>query len=256
MKLTEFDMKCLDLLAAMPDRHSKHCFRSALFHIEKAESLYDIDPAMAAFRAITAEEEAGSGLMHCLKERGYIGSELLKPKDHFYKNSIPPFFDVLAKFFSQIFNVLDHSPTLVIGHKDGKERLKMALPLLVSGELIFAYPNPPLQFSVKGDGKPPTYKNQIQELVESKGTRTIRKHLKERANMRNKILYAGPDGYPSNINVTNSFYTSRHFRVLSLIKAYLLIQPYKEKIIFVQDALSAFLYMIEQSDIQELHTDV
>ncbi|MCW5207251.1 hypothetical protein VU11_00955 [Desulfobulbus sp. US2] len=50
---------------------TKHCLNNALYHIEKAWKIKDIDLEMAVFRGITAEEEAASAIFHCLKKHRY-----------------------------------------------------------------------------------------------------------------------------------------------------------------------------------------
>ena len=65
-----------------------HVFRNMI----RASKLKGIDPEMAAFRALTAEEEAASALIHSLKWHRYKLSEQLKPRDHIQKAAVYPFF--------------------------------------------------------------------------------------------------------------------------------------------------------------------
>ena len=65
--------------------HRKHCARSAVRRMIRASNLKGIDPEMAAFRALTAEEEAASALIHSLKWHRYKLSEQLKPVTIFKK---------------------------------------------------------------------------------------------------------------------------------------------------------------------------
>src|SRR3972149_10464663 len=99
----QFETNCIELLADVPKKQSRHCYRSALRHLEKAEGLSEIDPAMAIFRGITAEEEAASGLMHCLRELDYVGGNRLNPRNHIHKHALIPFIRILGLFFGQIF---------------------------------------------------------------------------------------------------------------------------------------------------------
>ncbi len=48
------------------------------------------DPAMAIFRAITAEEEAASGLLRCLAEMDYPNAKYLNPHNHSHKHAVFP----------------------------------------------------------------------------------------------------------------------------------------------------------------------
>lgn len=254
MVLTPFDQNCRVMLDASPNRQSRHSLRSALHHLERAEALVEIDLAMAAFRALTAEEEAATGLMHCLKERGYRNADRLKPKDHVQKNAIPPFLDVLGMSFAKTIGTQFGEPKLQLDGEGDARRLMIALPMFVNGEELWARPIPPLNFTATVNGKALSYRPEIDLLVETKGRKNIIDYLKAQANRRNLLLYAGPDGYPGNVSVPEGFFDGRKGRVLALLRAYLLIQPYDEKMTFVQDALDAFLGMVgalKESDLHE-----
>jgi len=98
LDLTSFDQSCFELLEALPRTQSRASMRSAINHLRRAEVLFPIDRPMAAFRCYTAEEEAASGLMHCLKERRYANAERLNPRNHIQKNAVIPFFSILRSF--------------------------------------------------------------------------------------------------------------------------------------------------------------
>ena len=244
MDFSPFDLHCRAVLDAMPKRHSRQSLRSALHHLERAAVLVDVDPAMAAFRALTAEEEAATGLMHCLKEKGYSNANLLKPKEHVQKNAISPFLDVLGMSFAQTIGIQFGAPRLVLDGEGDLRRLMLVLPVNLNGEETWAKPIPPLNFTVTINGKTPLYRAEIERLVEAKGRKSIVEYLKMQANQRNLLLYAGPEGYPGEVTVPDGFYDARRGRVLALLRAYLLIQPYEDKMTFVQDSLDAFLAMV------------
>lgn len=254
MILTPFDRHCRAMLDASPNRQSRHCFRSALYHIEKARSLVDIDIAMAAFRALTAEEEAATGLMHCLKERGYRNADRLKPKDHVQKNAISPFLDVLGMSFAKTIGAQFGEPTFKLEGEGDARRLMIGLKIFGKEDERMAFPIPPLNFTVKVNGKPLSYRPEIDILVETRGRKDIISYLREQANRRNKLLYANQNGYPADVEVPEGFFEMRRVRVLALLRVYLLIQPYNEQLTFVQDSLDAFLAMLgalKESDLQE-----
>jgi hypothetical protein len=244
---SQFEKNCIELLVATPKKHSRHCFRSALRHLEKAEALSGIDPAMAIFRGITAEEEAASGLMHCLRELDYVGAGHLKPRNHQHKHAVIPFLRILGLFFGQIFEKNVKEYRLRIKEEDGQTRLMLAFPLSVGGEQKWAYPIPPFNFAVKVGvaAKPPSYQSQISAFVDAKGAKNIRSYLKKVANLRNEILYAGPDGYPEVTALKPGFLHEKASNVLILLHTYLLISPYSDRQPFVQDALGAFLTMVD-----------
>ena len=99
--LSGFEIKCVELMNFAPTTHATHCFRSALRHLEKAETLVDVDNEMAAFRAITAEEEASTGLMRAVMELKYPDSDKLKVRDHVQKQAVFPFLKIMGLFFAQ-----------------------------------------------------------------------------------------------------------------------------------------------------------
>lgn len=211
---------------------------------------------MAAFRVITAEEEAASGLMHCLKEIGYLNAEKLKPRDHIHKNAITPFLDVLGLSFHQMLNAHSAEPVFHIKEIDGTCRLTSFLKMQVEGEEKWLYPTPPLNFSMSCDGRPLSYRKEIESYLAHRGATDIEAHLKERANVRNTLLYAGPKGYPADIILAPDFFAARTVRVLALLRAYLLIQPYQQQLPFVQDAVDAFLFMLGRLPAERLHDEV
>ena len=252
-----FDKRCLDLLDASPKRQSRHCLRSALHHLDCATRLRGIDNAMAAFRGLTAEEEAASGFMHCLKERGYENAQRLKPRDHVHKNAITPFLDVLGLFFHEtIRGQLADEPVLRLDGEGAETKLLIALPMLVDGETKLVQPIPPFSFSVTSASRPLSYRRQIDEFVRNRGAKSISDHLRAQANLRNELLYAGPNGYPSDVDLPDEFFDTRRVRVMALIRGYLLVQPYAEKLPFVQDALNAFLAMLGALPEHDLHPEL
>lgn len=241
------------MLDAAPNRQSRHSLRSAFHHLECAAVLVKIDPAMAAFRALTAEEEAATSLMHCLKERGYKNADLLKPKDHVQKNAVSPFLDILGSSFAKTIGTQFQDFKLILDGEGSDRRLMIALSIFIDGQEMWARPIPPLNFTVTSDGKALSYRPEIDRLVETTGRKNILEYLRAQANRRNCLLYAGPDGYPGKVHIPEGFFEGRKRFVLALLRAYLLIQPYSENLTFVQDALDAFLSMAGSLKENELH---
>ena len=248
LPLSGFQKKCVVLMNAAPPTHATHCFRSALYHLERAESLREADPAMAIFRAITAEEEAASGVMRCLIELGYPASDALNPQDHAHKHAVFPFMQVLELFFGQTLANHFTKYNLHIKEEDGAIRLTLALNVKINGEAQLAYPIPPLNFGLKNPdtGEAPDYAFQINQLVAAKGKATVKALLKKEANLRNEILYAGPDGYPTIPSLDVGFLVERRARVFAMINLYLLVFPYQEHQPFVAQALASFVKMLQQ----------
>jgi hypothetical protein len=224
--------------------------------LECAEKLVDIDPEMCVFRGVTAEEEAAAGLMHCLKERNYQNADKLKPKDHVQKSAVAPFMVILGSFFQEVFGIKDQKIVFHIQEQDGERRLTIGIPMQVNGIERHAYPMPPLNFSITSEKQRLSYRRQIASYVETHGAQDIVKHIREQANLRNTVLYAGPDGYPTLNQLQPEYLATRQTRVLAMMRAYLFIFPYQELQPFVQDALDAFLAMLGAIENHGLHNEL
>lgn len=256
MDLTSLDGHCLELLKALPKYHSKQCFRSAINHIELAEKLYPYDSSMSVFRCITAEEEAASGLIRCLQEIGYINANKLSPKNHRHKHAVIPFFKIMCQFIEDSFRQFEITNDLVIVEESGIKKLRLVVEIQANGQPVTFIPDPPLNFAFEHEGKRLSYKNQIESLVSSKGVANISKHIEESANLRNLILYASSQSVPSTVKVEGKFFGAYQSRVFAMLRTYLMIIPYKEKLPFVQDSLDAVLQMLGSLEQDNIHPDI
>ncbi|MDB5810174.1 MAG: hypothetical protein JWN94_2296 [Betaproteobacteria bacterium] len=254
MDMHSFDVHCLELLEKCPNRISRHCFRSAISHLQRAEKLFDIDNPMAVFRCYTAEEEAASGLMHCLKEGGYLNSSELKPQYHLHKNALIPFFGILCQFIEDSFRQYGIEIDLLIRESNAGKFVALEVAMASSiGPVKFA-PDPPFNFSFVHEGKSFSYRQQIDKFVKTKDAKEIKDYLRQEANKRNEVLYATAQGFPASIEITPKFFPAYWKRVMAMLRAYLMIEPHKEPQPFIQDSLNAFLAMVislKQEDVHE-----
>lgn len=223
----------------------KHCGRNALRHIERAWKLSKRDPEMAAFRAITAEEEAASAVFHAIRRRKYEGRDKLKPWDHVQKNALFPFCTAIRMVLAQADEELNLQTKLFTSVSQKK------VWVLFNAE-HFGSPGkhaqfiPPLNFSMKDNELlPHTFTEQLKEIAGLSGASTIEKYLKDRANKRNRLLYASEGGIP-NVTNLNNFLQAQRDHVVMLLAIYLLIDPHPEKQIFVQQAFFGFLKALNQ----------
>lgn len=253
MEFSDFDRRNLELLEALPNRQSKHCFRSAINHLKRATTLFPIDSSMAVFRCITSEEEAATGLMYCLKDRGYSNSEKLLPWDHKHKHAFIPFFSILCQFVEDHFREYGIELNLTHIENNGQIQLGFEVTMETNGQENRFIPEPPLNFRLLHQEKRFSYIKQITKLLEKQNVRGINEHIKANANQRNSLLYATPYGFPSEIQVDAKFFPAYKSRVMAMLRTYLLIEPYMELQPFVQDSLDAFLAMIDATDVAELN---
>jgi hypothetical protein len=237
------DLRIIELLQFQPSSHYKHCFRSAIHHLTCAYSLIALDASMAFFRAITAEEEAASGLMRCLMGLRYPRSDELKPKDHVQKHAVTPFINAVLNHFRGTKFPNGIAMRLAVLSEDGSERLSAMVRVPIEGEERWGEIIPPFNFRVRSgvDKETLRYADDFRKLAQSSDYQNVGSFLANEANQRNKLLYASPHGYPVLENFSEELIIDRQIRVINILKVALLIAPYDTHQPFVVDALEAFL---------------
>jgi hypothetical protein len=253
LDISSFDIHCIEMLEALPKWHSRHYFRSAINHLKLGEKLYPIDSSMGVFRYITAEEEAASGLIKCLIEKGYDNAKKLNPQSHLHKHAIIPYFRAICQFIEDNFRQFDITNDLEIFDDNGAKKIRLITQMLSNGQPTIFIPEPPLSFSFYHQDKRFSYKPQLDKLASSKGLKDILAHIKESANLRNKLLYASPEGYPGECKVEPEFFSAYQSRVFAMLRTYLMIVPYNDKLPFVQDSLDAILTMLGTIMLDNIH---
>ncbi len=222
----------------------RSCARSAIHHIERAWKLKEIDPEMAVFRSITAEEEAATAIFIALKEKGYNNAKKLKFKKHVYKQALAPFIKSISKFVADLAKM----PGFPFGRKyflsfegDGKDkRLKVSF-YFHKGSVTAI---PPLGFEISKNGKKYHFEDELLEITSGQNKEDIINYIKDITNLRNSLLYARPEGYPAIENKIDGHLDKRRRTVITFLRILSLIYPYKEKALFVQQALNAYLTMM------------
>lgn len=257
--LPDMDKGICDLILEMPDATSKWPAFSAIRHINRAWIISEIDPQMALFRAVTAEEEAATALFLSIKRKGYRGAERLKKNDHTHKNAVIPFIEAMSRVIARVRGAMPETEMLLI---PDEKRLDIRIRLSPFQEGWLS-PVPPLHFSLSGgfqgqEMKPEDFSDGVKEIVDEVSHRNISniiECLKDRANFRNRLLYAGPYGCPAiEGDVTPQLEIYRR-NVFILLRAYMLIDPYPGTQLFVQQSLNAFLKMLNQlpKDLENLN---
>jgi hypothetical protein len=245
--ISEFDKEVADILPLMK-APGKWAAMNAIRHLNKAWGIHEVDPAMAIFRAITAEEEASTALFHALKRHKYNGAEKLNFHNHIHKNSVIPCIDAVSRAFA---NIGEHAPTtqLFIDKEKNPPLLliRFKVPFLPE---IWGQPIPPLNFSLSVE----TQENQkfihdfakeIEQIASEKNVKRIDKHLKDRANTRNKLLYASPEGRPEVKGDIVKPLKAFQRNAFTILRIFLMVDPYPEQQLFVQQVLDTFLKMLK-----------
>lgn len=217
----------------------KHAARNALYHIQKAWEIKDIDSTMAAFRAITGVEEAATAIFHALKRRKYNHAKLLNKDRHFHKAAVYPF--LLA--IGQMFAGLEIRTQLRYDKNDTNSTLQIALSFPTISHLRDQWfsPVPPLHTLILVNNHVHDFSRQIENIVSKGNAKNMLEYSKELAHMRNRLLYASSEGCPYVKSPIEPYIEFQERIVLLFLKVYLLIDPHKEQQLFVQQALNAFI---------------
>jgi hypothetical protein len=239
--LTPFQVKLLETVERL-SHPAVHCAKNAIWHLNRAQKLTIVDPEMAVFRSITAEEESASALFMSLKARKYAGARRLKPRAHKHKNALIPFFDAISELIGPALEASPFSqPTVYFDEEVSPPRLRLRLTLrLIDGE-VYLFPEPPLHLSFSVDGAPADFTLQFQGIAARFNHDSVEKFLQVRAEQRNILLYAGNDGgrrFSGDIEALVAAYRTTVFRNLTLL---CLIDLHSEPQGFVQQCLDAFL---------------
>lgn len=249
-ELSEMDISVANLVIEM-SAPAKWAAINAIRHLNRSWKLRHLDPEMAVFRAITAEEESATALFHVLKRRCYDGADKLKPRDHIQKNAVIPFFDAITRVMAKSREFLPLTEFLIDeNEKPRRLVIRFLTPHPSTGEELWAYPQPPLNFSMKevpksGPTRTMDFSAGLEEVVSSANVKTMIDHLRTRANLRNQILYAAGQGYPGVEGDIERGLRDYQRNVFAILKMCLLIEPYENKQLFVQQAIYSFLRVVK-----------
>ena len=239
----EFDKELFACINDNAKGQSKHCVRNAIHNLERAWKLREIDPEMAMFRAITAEEEAATAIFLVLKEQGYENADRIKFKKHSYKQALEPFLRSIGKFADKWSKEpgFPFSEKYVLSLEGQNREKKLSISFNYQERMITCIP--PLGFSIKLNDKQYYFEKELLEITSGMTRGDIMKHVERIANKRNELLYAQSNGIP-NVSNIDGFLKKRRDTVIGFLRIYGLVYPYREKAIFVQQALNAFLTMM------------
>ncbi|MFJ2526252.1 hypothetical protein ACIOWB_24310 [Pseudomonas capeferrum] len=202
---------------------------NAIHHLRKAVEISEIDPSMAAFRAVCAEEEAATALISSLKEQCYEGADKLYFRNHADKHAVILFVGTVMQWFqSRKAQAGDH-----FGHHriffddiDGRVGLHFSIQLGRSNTAV--NPVPPLHLVVQG---PRTleeeFQDEMKDLLGLERIHEIRRLIDQRANFRNTLLYATTEGIPKSDGDVKEFIENQIGLVNNLLMALALIDPWR-----------------------------
>jgi len=228
----------------------KHSGKNAFDHVRKAWALRSIDPAMAAFRAITAEEEAATALIVALKQRQYPNADKINFRNHDHKASIGALISVLS---TEVFSKIGHKPRVLLSENPNPlfARIQIDLNELmgISGqEPQFAEPQLPLDFTLGDrDGSIKDLASEFRDFAGERGHKAAKEFIKSEANLRNQILYATDSGIPR-VAIKDDFILVRKDRVLTILTIAVMIAQTSDHQAFVLQCLGIILHRLEKID--------
>jgi hypothetical protein len=242
LPLSDFQEKLRQISIKTPSP-GKHAARNAIVHLQKAWELRKVDPAMAVFRGITADEESATAVFHALKHRHYQGAAALNPHRHDQKAAMLPFLLVLN---NALVGMMPLQPTIILRKPASKlPRILLRFSAYDSeGEKYSIEPEPPLHGIVSVNGQPCDFSTELEQLATRQNAKSISEHIRRLANYRNRILYASPRGIPDLSGLRDEFFFQTRARVFRNLGIYLFITEYSQRQDFVQQALNAFLKMM------------
>jgi hypothetical protein len=228
---------------------------NALRHLNRAWLAREADPEMAVFRSITAEEESATAVFLAVKRLTYSGAEVIKHRDHLHKNALFPFTKAVADFLSGV----DTGPVEVelfveLNDPERLLRLRFHYPIPGTNRRLTIVPKAPLHFQLsegpsEGERRLVDFADQALALAEKHGFKGVTQYLRDRANLRNRLLYAGATGYPSlRGNVEQALAEARSRTFANLLTFIMIDQhPFRQR--FVQQAVAAFLRLLNAAPV-------
>lgn len=240
----------------------KHCAKNAILHLEKAWKIRGIDPEMAVFRGITAEEEAASSLFYCLKNHRYKNSEKLLFNQHPYKLGLYPFLQGIGRFLGDLLSQEDTSfDKFQLRHTDQAGRKAIELLLNMPTLDLTGRPIPPLHFTVsyQETGEVCTFESNFKALTEGTGFDDSLKYIKAKAKQRNRLLYAESSGRPLIVGNIEGYLEDQKKKVMVYLIIVLMIDPWEKeegRSLFVQQALDSYLLLLQRISAHEIHQPI
>jgi hypothetical protein len=241
LPLTDYE-KALERSVAKTRGRPRNCARNAFHHLKRAWQLIGKDNEMAAFRAITAEEEAVTTVFLALKRRSYPGSEYLNLGSHPQKALLFHYIKAVGKKLSETNDI--HPSIMLDEHADPPRAWirfdARKLLGLTRAEPLFAEPVPPLHLLVHDDNGALTFADELKSIAIDSGFSEAIDFARSEGNLRNKLLYASDGGIPL-VTIDDGFIKHRLSRVTTLLTIYLLIEQSPTHQFMVSQCLEGFL---------------
>lgn len=226
----------------------KYCGKNAFIHLRRAWRLKEVDQGMAAFRSITAEEEAATALMYALRRKKYPNADRLNPRRHHHKSSIHALMRVLSGTFAK----LGYVPELYLFDKTDPPQIRMQIDIhklagLPEKEPFFAEPIAPLDFTLNDKNGVKLFSEEFSQFASESGFAETQEFINAEANLRNRILYAADNGIPK-FEIKDEFIIDRKNRVLTILTIALMIEQSDTHQSFVVQCLNTLFKVLPRME--------
>lgn len=202
--------------------------QSALIHIKRAAGISEVDPLMAVFRSVCAEEEAAAALILSLKRLRYKGAEKIQFRSHQDKQAVIVFIQAVKDWYLSFHaeNIFGLDGARLYPYKAGK-REAFGIHMAIQGTSKSFFIEPPLSLETKNglQWEDVIYEG-VNAVAAKGGFNKLAELVKERANFRNLILYASDKSLPTWDGDVESYILNQAGMVGSLIRALGLIDPW------------------------------
>lgn len=216
----------------------RSCGLNAIRCLRRSWVIADLDPEMALFRALTAEEEAATALIFALQQRRYPGASNLKPRSHPHKAGLTPFLRIIERFLGEIEFP---APEVTLKSDGLVPRIDIRIP--VPGGL-FAVPDEPLNgITHQEEGARLTvldFSEQAQEYAVERGLADMLSVVRSEANLRNELLYATDKGITVVEDVEPALVARRRPVFILLVLTIMILQTSMHQL-FVVQVLQSYL---------------
>jgi hypothetical protein len=224
----------------------KHCLFNAKHHLRMAEKIKEIDPEMAHFRCITAEEEMASAIFLLLREQNYENANKIQLNNHSYKQGLEYMLGAIQNFFNETSLESDFplKRKFTLHFNDETQLIEL---ILSTKNNVKYKPQPPLHWSIDIDSKKYDFQDELHQLANIFSKKCIDKAVKDKANLRNEILYAKTDGIYQILDGLDAEIKNYWELFFKFTVIYGFIYPYKnQKSLFIQQVLDSFIKLMKK----------
>ena len=233
-----------EMILKAPVPLCRNAARSAINYLRRAWRIREIDPPLAMFCCITAEEEAVRAIFHSLHRHGYAQSDKLNWHNHRQKAVVAPFLYAIGEMLRDLRGF---SMSIVPSDVGGRKQLRLrALGTAPNGQAVAVYPDPPLHGTASVDGQAPELLSEMTKAYGGSDLPNLRKAMRVRANERNQWLYATEKGLPGVTGPIDAPVALYRQNVFTLLVFFILVDEHASVQGLAQQALTEFLRVLDE----------